>query len=64
MVLTISDDHYKMLEQEKKNRGLNNTQEAIRSVLEDVYSANQTMNNDSAHKISKRTAKQAVGAVA
>lgn len=38
-VLTVSNDHYKMLEVIQGKKGLENIQEAIRSVLEDSYSS-------------------------
>lgn len=60
MVLTISDDHYKWLDNKvRKKRGLENVQEAIRSILEDSYSLDkrQLLKN-----IDKRTAIEAVGA--
>ncbi len=60
MVLTISDNHYEMLEKMKKERGLAKTQQAVRSVLEDVYISTQTMTSN-AH-FSKNTGKQAVEA--
>ncbi len=38
-VLTVSDDHYKWLEIIQAKKGVENIQEAIRSVLEDGYSS-------------------------
>ncbi len=39
LVLTVSNDHFKWLEIVQKKNGLENIQEAIRSVLEDGYSS-------------------------
>ncbi|MBU0777944.1 hypothetical protein KKH23_05230 [Patescibacteria group bacterium] len=39
LVLTVSNDHFKWLEIVQKKKGLENIQEAIRSVLEDGYSS-------------------------
>lgn len=60
MVLTISDDHYKMLETLQENKGLDNVQETIRSILEDVYTARQAI-SIRPPKINRRMEKQAVG---
>lgn len=60
MVLTISDNHYEMLERVKKERGLAKTQAAVRSVLEDVYVATQKITSNA--PFSKKPGKQAVEA--
>lgn len=39
LVLTVSNDHFKWLEAIRGKKGLENIQEAIRSVLEDGYSS-------------------------
>jgi hypothetical protein len=39
LVLTVSNDHFKMLEAIQGKKGLENVQEAIRSVLEDSYTS-------------------------
>lgn len=39
LVLTVPNDHFKWLEIVQKKKGLENIQEAIRSVLEDGYSS-------------------------
>ena len=39
LVLTVPNDHFNWLEIVQKKKGLENIQEAIRSVLEDGYSS-------------------------
>lgn len=60
MVLTVSDDHYKMLEQVRKERGLQNIQKAVSSILEDVYSTKQAIMTGA--QFSKKAFKQAAEA--
>lgn len=41
LVLTISNDHFAWLAEVQKKKGLENIQEAIRSVLENGYSSDK-----------------------
>lgn len=65
LVLTVSNDHFKWLEIIQGKKGLENVQEAIRSVLEDGYSSymesNDTMRMQMQTLDKRRRAKQMIG---
>jgi hypothetical protein len=62
LVLTVPNDHFNWLEIVQKKKGLENIQEAIRSVLEDGYSSYIESNPMQMQTLDiKRRAKQMIG---